>query len=198
MGVKRLRGRGGFIDSVLDLVDAFYAEVVHNLRAWSASPPRMREPVAVPETPSPLVSTTLSSEDGPYEREPDEDAAESAVAGVMPTDPELPDQHEPLAHPLSSIEDGSKTRHDRLVADAAGSELHERRLAPWRASEWNGAASSSARVRAGQAVFRVAEDRGFEPLRAVNPTRFPSERHRPLGESSAQEVTGLFVLHRIA
>ena len=32
-----------------------------------------------------------------------------------------------------------------------------------------------------------AEDRGFEPLRAVNPTRFPSERHRPLGESSAEE-----------
>ena len=30
-----------------------------------------------------------------------------------------------------------------------------------------------------------AEDRGFEPLRAINPTRFPSERHRPLGESSA-------------
>ena len=37
---------------------------------------------------------------------------------------------------------------------------------------------------------RVAEDRGFEPLRAVNPTRFPSERHRPLGESSAGEATG--------
>ena len=36
----------------------------------------------------------------------------------------------------------------------------------------------------------TAEDRGFEPLRAVNPTRFPSERHRPLGESSAEEATG--------
>ena len=35
----------------------------------------------------------------------------------------------------------------------------------------------------------MAEDRGFEPLRAVNPTRFPSERHRPLGESSAEEST---------
>ena len=34
-----------------------------------------------------------------------------------------------------------------------------------------------------------AEDRGFEPLRAINPTRFPSERHRPLGESSAGEAT---------
>ena len=31
---------------------------------------------------------------------------------------------------------------------------------------------------------RPAEDGGFEPPRAVNPTRFPSVRHRPLGESS--------------
>src|SRR4051794_24965763 len=38
-------------------------------------------------------------------------------------------------------------------------------------------------------AFEVAEDRGFEPLRAVNPTRFPSERHRPLGESSAAKAT---------
>jgi hypothetical protein len=30
----------------------------------------------------------------------------------------------------------------------------------------------------------TAEDGGFEPPRAVNPTRFPSVRHRPLGESS--------------
>ena len=33
-----------------------------------------------------------------------------------------------------------------------------------------------------------AEDRGFEPLRAINPTRVPGERHRPLGESSAAMV----------
>src|SRR5271163_4021991 len=29
-----------------------------------------------------------------------------------------------------------------------------------------------------------AEDAGFEPARAINPTRVPGERHRPLGESS--------------
>src|ERR1700760_662071 len=32
---------------------------------------------------------------------------------------------------------------------------------------------------AGRASDRVAEDRGFEPLRAINPTRVPGERHRP-------------------
>src|SRR3954451_17061883 len=36
----------------------------------------------------------------------------------------------------------------------------------------------------------LAEDRGFEPLRAVNPTRIPSVRHRPLGESSGRNYTG--------
>ena len=42
-----------------------------------------------------------------------------------------------------------------------------------------------------RACLRLAEDAGFEPARAVNPTRFPSERHRPLGESSARKVTGI-------
>src|SRR6187402_1300783 len=45
-------------------------------------------------------------------------------------------------------------------------------------------------VRTGQRPGWLAEDAGFEPARAVNPTRFPSERHRPLGESSAEEGTG--------
>src|ERR1700751_579273 len=37
----------------------------------------------------------------------------------------------------------------------------------------------------GRGAAKLAEDRGFEPARAVNPTRVPGERHRPLGESSA-------------
>jgi hypothetical protein len=35
----------------------------------------------------------------------------------------------------------------------------------------------------------MAEDAGFEPARAINPTRVPGERHRPLGESSVAMVT---------
>src|SRR6478735_8384189 len=38
-------------------------------------------------------------------------------------------------------------------------------------------------------ALRSAEDGGFEPPRAVNPTRFPSVRHRPLGESSWRRST---------
>src|SRR3954467_10711821 len=39
------------------------------------------------------------------------------------------------------------------------------------------------RCRSGPLV--LAEDGGFEPPRAVNPTRVPGVRHRPLGESSS-------------
>lgn len=64
MGAKRGRGRGSFIDSVVDLVDAFYADVVQHLKAWSAAPPRMRETEPEPVSPASLSSTALSSQDG--------------------------------------------------------------------------------------------------------------------------------------
>ena len=78
MGIKRGRGRGCFIDSMIDLVDTFYAEVMQDLHAWSAAPPRMRtEPVpdAEPAVASDLSSTSLSSQDGPEPVVPDPVAA---------------------------------------------------------------------------------------------------------------------------
>lgn len=68
LGPKRGRGRGSAIDSVLDAVDSFYADVLGRLKAWTAAPPKLREePVAVsePGTPEELVSTSLSSQDDP-------------------------------------------------------------------------------------------------------------------------------------
>jgi hypothetical protein len=56
-------GRGSFIDSVLDVIDIFYAEVMQNLRSWSATPPRLREPADL-KPPEVLASTALSSQDG--------------------------------------------------------------------------------------------------------------------------------------
>lgn len=75
MGAKRGTGRGAFIDSVLDLVDAFYAEVVQHLKAWSAAPPKMRETLPPPEVRPVLSSTSLSSQDGPDDVD-DRDLAE--------------------------------------------------------------------------------------------------------------------------
>ncbi|MCU1678396.1 MAG: stress response protein [Frankiales bacterium] len=66
LGPKRGRGRGGAIDSVLDAVDAFYGEVLGSLKVWTATPPRLREePAALIEVEPELVSTSLSSQDGP-------------------------------------------------------------------------------------------------------------------------------------
>jgi len=63
---KRGRGRGTFIDSVLDSVDGFYADVIQYLKAWSATPPRLRDPLVEPLVPteSALDSNALSSQDG--------------------------------------------------------------------------------------------------------------------------------------
>ena len=67
MGSKRSHGRGTFIDSVLEAVDGFYADVMQYLKAWSAAPPRVRAESdgtgAEPVSPA-LVSTALSSQDG--------------------------------------------------------------------------------------------------------------------------------------
>lgn len=43
MGTKRAAGRGGFIDSVIDAINAFYGEVMQNLKPWVPTPPKMRD-----------------------------------------------------------------------------------------------------------------------------------------------------------
>jgi hypothetical protein len=67
IGSKRGRGRGTFIDSVLEAVDSFYADVMQYLKAWSAAPPRVRpesDGTGVEPVSAALVSTALSSQDG--------------------------------------------------------------------------------------------------------------------------------------
>jgi len=45
-GTKRGQGRGSFVGSVLDLVDAFYRDVVQVLRPWTPSAPKVKAPDA--------------------------------------------------------------------------------------------------------------------------------------------------------
>lgn len=70
MGTKRGRGRGSFIDSMLAATDTCYAEMLQFLKAWSAAPPKLRQPgpqppEAEPTRPHSLSSTEYSSQDGP-------------------------------------------------------------------------------------------------------------------------------------
>ena len=71
MGTKRGIGRGSFIESVVDAIDAFYGDVLQNLRAWSPTAPQLREePESPEEVPPALVSTALSSQDEPDQTQP--------------------------------------------------------------------------------------------------------------------------------
>lgn len=71
MGAKRGRGRGAFIDSVLDAIDSFYGDVVQHLKAWRASPPPMRQLPQIEDESRKFSSTALSSQDGPTEESGD-------------------------------------------------------------------------------------------------------------------------------
>jgi hypothetical protein len=120
MGAKRGRGRGAFIDSVLGAIDGFYADVLQSLKAWSAAPPKLRQPggPTPPDAeltkPHSLSSTDYSSQDGaervdavavssagdpPQESGPAEAAIDRAEADV-----EAPaqDQDEALATAVES------------------------------------------------------------------------------------------------
>jgi hypothetical protein len=59
----------------LETVDGFYGEVMQHLKAWSATPPRLRETLVEPLVPTEtaLDSNALSSQDGseaPLEPQP--------------------------------------------------------------------------------------------------------------------------------
>lgn len=67
-GTKRGTGRGCFIDSLLTAIDDFYEQVIQNLKPWMPAPPRLRspdEPQPVEPVAASLVSTAISSQDGP-------------------------------------------------------------------------------------------------------------------------------------
>jgi hypothetical protein len=76
MGMKRGTGRGGFVQSMTDLLDEFYPSVVKTLKPWAAKAPAMRDEMVVerePVQPSSLTSTAISSQDGPTQDGPKSD-----------------------------------------------------------------------------------------------------------------------------
>jgi hypothetical protein len=67
-GTKRGTGRGAFIDSFLTAIDEFYEQVLQNVKPWMPAPPRLRsleEPVTTEPVSPALISTAISSQDGP-------------------------------------------------------------------------------------------------------------------------------------
>jgi hypothetical protein len=84
MGLKRDSGRGSFVESVVGATESFYAEVLQNLRAWKAAPPKLKK---APEVEAQLSETakellTAAAETGSTEAEA---AATEAMASAQET-----------------------------------------------------------------------------------------------------------------
>jgi hypothetical protein len=107
LGSKRGSDRGSFIKSVLDAVDRFYADVLQELKAWTAAPPRLRDLADEPTVqPVSLSSTALSSQDG---------AQQPGVTQVNEDSPGLPPADAQLAHAT-----GNSREIERLSAERLG------------------------------------------------------------------------------
>ncbi|MEV5960949.1 hypothetical protein AB0L70_04250 [Kribbella sp. NPDC051952] len=104
LGTKRGRGRGSFIDSVEHAIDTFYGDIVQDLRAWTATPPRLREAPAQPDERPSLTSTALSSQDG-AESDPVEPTSTATNDEPVTADLET-DEPEASLQPVPSLATG--------------------------------------------------------------------------------------------
>ncbi|WP_202869023.1 hypothetical protein [Kribbella antibiotica] len=94
LGSKRGRGRGSFIDSVEAAINTFYGDIVQDLRAWTAAPPRLRETPDQPGERVSLTSTALSSQDGAESAESAPPVPEPVGSGDQ-REPDEPQAAEP-------------------------------------------------------------------------------------------------------
>lgn len=99
MGTKRGRGRGSFIDSLIDALDTFYQEVGEQLKPWAAAPPKLRDDPRLPDdVPAALVSTAISSQDEPQE-EREEVVRRPVLAASEPPTVEVGSEVESIPQP---------------------------------------------------------------------------------------------------
>lgn len=124
LGVKRLRGRGAFIDSVLNALDSFYAEVLGDLKAWSATPPKLRQ-IAPADAgteitrPASLVSTDLSSQDGPSTTVPTEaELSGSSKEGALSRDVDGVAPHSTDGHHFATSHGAPEGTHPEAPVSA--------------------------------------------------------------------------------
>ena len=64
MGTKRGKNERSFVMETREQAIDFYRDLVQNLRAWRAAPPKLPdEPEEVPETPTPAPPAVSATED---------------------------------------------------------------------------------------------------------------------------------------
>lgn len=102
MATKRGRGRGAFIDSALSAVDTFYGTVHGSLRAWAATPPRLRPSDPAIKGIDETVVDALSSTDYSSQDEADHTSApttDPVAPGISPADEAAPSAQAQAAGP---------------------------------------------------------------------------------------------------
>lgn len=62
MGVKRDAGRGSFVESVSNVSETFYGEVLQKLRPWKAAPPKLKKSTGPDESPEEMVAEFVGVE----------------------------------------------------------------------------------------------------------------------------------------
>jgi hypothetical protein len=115
LGTKRGRGRGAFIDSVETAINTFYGEVMQDLRAWTATPPRLRETPEQPEERPSLTSTALSSQDG---QEPEPSRGDESEHEIAPVEDAVDVPAEPVdaIEPIRAVEESAVSESDSPVS----------------------------------------------------------------------------------
>lgn len=87
MGLKGGRGRGAFIDTLLELLDTFYGDVVQHLKPWAASPPRLREAEPEADDSEPPVQPARQATPAAPGRLEDEHRVASRPQGAVDQEP---------------------------------------------------------------------------------------------------------------
>lgn len=81
MGLKRSAGQGSFINSVVDTTMDFYGNVLQDLRAWKARPPKLKMPPKEPtdvldELPEPIAEAAQEAQDEMEEQTPQQETGD--------------------------------------------------------------------------------------------------------------------------
>jgi hypothetical protein len=95
MGLKRDSGKGSFVESVTATTERFYADVLQNLRAWKASPPKLRRAAETTDEAADVIAEMVGVEP-------------EAVA-----DQDLPSKGDPVAVPQSRDAPASESSGDQ-------------------------------------------------------------------------------------
>jgi hypothetical protein len=86
MGLKRDSSRGSFVESVLNVAEAFYGDVLQKLRTWKPAPPKLKKPAEKEVSPETAVAELVGVEPDDIAELPSE-VVEHGSASLAPDIP---------------------------------------------------------------------------------------------------------------